>query len=130
MSTPYLIFNNGTAKVNLDNDFMCLNLKNKPTTESETLTVIPNNTVLDILYETVKKDWAKVYYSGDTGFVPTRYLTDFRPEKQPIITDDIMEETESLRIDYNKEESTLDISTSEGKIVLSVPIPFIIKPTV
>jgi uncharacterized protein YgiM (DUF1202 family) len=50
-----------------------LNMRDKPDTRSMVLKKIPNGTILEAK---IDGDWAKVTYSGETGYVMANYLTD------------------------------------------------------
>ena len=50
-----------------------LNMRDKPDTKSMVLKKIPNGTILEAK---IDGDWAKVTYSGETGYVMANYLTD------------------------------------------------------
>ena len=50
-----------------------LNMRDKPDTRGMILKKIPNGTILEAK---IDGDWAKVTYSGETGYVMTNYLTD------------------------------------------------------
>ena len=50
-----------------------LNMRDKPDTRGMVLKKIPNGTILEAK---IDGDWAKVTYSGETGYVMANYLTD------------------------------------------------------
>lgn len=50
-----------------------LNMRDKPNTKGMILKKIPNGTILEAK---IDGDWAKVTYSGETGYVMVNYLTD------------------------------------------------------
>lgn len=79
-----------TAVITADNQYP-VQMRSKPTTESNSLFAIPQGTLVEVLEET-NESWKKIYYSNTTGYMMSKFLvndakdvqvTQLATEKQP-----------------------------------------------
>ena len=58
-----------------------LNLRAAPSTTAPVITTIPKGTAIEIAYKS-DSEWIPVYYSGHTGYVSGKYISNQRPVAQ------------------------------------------------
>ena len=71
-----------------------LNMRDKPDTKGMILKKIPNGTILEAK---IDGDWAKVAYSGETGYVMANYLTD-QDTSVSVTKEDLQEVYDGLQV--------------------------------
>ena len=94
-----------------------LRMRSEATTSSDTLTIVPKGTEVEVL-ENAESGWYKVSYEGETGYMSAEYLTVI-PTEETEAPSPAYEEGDELEADVEEEETAED-EVLAGRVVTEV----------